>query len=73
MLMEKIYTLFMDFNKTLHSISAIVRQQFALSSLVEEVHSTSTIEGIHSTHRELKDILEGNVENRHFSAINEEI
>ena len=69
MLMQNIYTLFHDFNNTLHSISNIVEQQFALSSLVEEVHSTSSIEGIHSTHKELKDILDGNSGNSHFSAI----
>ena len=69
MLMEKIYTLFMAFNKILSKVSPIVSQQFALSSLIEEVHATSTIEGIHSTHRELKDILDGNAGNIHFSGI----
>ena len=69
MLMEKIYTLFTAFNRILNEVSPIVRQQFALSSLVEEVQATSNIEGIHSTHRELKDILDGNAGNTHFSGI----
>ena len=68
-LMEKIYSEFTEFMHIVQSLSAIVLQQFALSSLVEEVHSTSSIEGIHSTHRELKDILDGNSSNVHFSTI----
>ena len=69
MLMEKIHSQFADFTRTVQNLSPIILQQFALSSLVEEVHSTSSIEGIHSTHRELKDILDGNSSNVHFSSI----
>lgn len=69
LLMEKIYTGFTDFTRTLQNVSNIVLQQFALASLIDEVHSTSAIEGIHSTHRELKDILDGNIGNTHFSSI----
>ena len=68
-LVEKIYVQFSDFFKILHRITPIVQQQFALSSLIDEVHSTSSIEGIHSTHRELKDILEGSSNRKHFSTI----
>ncbi len=69
LLMQKIYTLFTNFLSILHIVTPIVQQQFALSCLIEEVHSTSSIEGIHSTHRELKDILDGNYYNNHFSSI----
>ncbi|MBQ6664088.1 MAG: Fic family protein [Synergistaceae bacterium] len=69
MLMEKIHSQFADFTRILQNLSPIVLQQFALSSLVDEVHSTSSIEGIHSTHRELKDILDGKSNNVHFSTI----
>ena len=64
--MEKIYTPFTDFNRILSKAGPIVSQQFALASLIEEVHATSTIEGIHSTHRELNDILDGSAGNIHF-------
>ena len=69
MLMEQIHSQFAIFSRTLREVSPIVVQQFALSSLVNEVHSTSSIEGIHSTHRELRDILDGNLNNAHFSSI----
>lgn len=69
MLIEKIYSLFNDFNNSLHSTTNIVEQQFALASLIDEVLSTSSIEGIHTTHRQLKDILDGNAGNIHFSAV----
>ena len=68
-IMEKIYIQFADFTHILQNVTSIVQQQFALSSLVDEVYSTSSIEGIHSTHRELKDILDGNSNNTHFSSI----
>lgn len=69
LLLEQIYT---SHNKLLDIINSIplpVVKQFELSCIVDEVHSTSAIEGIHSTHRELKEILEGNSHNKHFSSI----
>ncbi|MBQ4402027.1 MAG: hypothetical protein II832_07670 [Synergistaceae bacterium] len=69
MLMEKIYTGFTDFTRTLQNVSNIVLQQFALASLIDEVQSTSEIEGIHSTHRELREILYGETKRAHFSSI----
>ena len=69
LLMEKIYSLFSEFKNILNKVTPIVQQQFSLSCLIDEVHSTSSIEGIHSTHRELRDILEGHYQNSHFSSI----
>ena len=66
---EKIYTQFADFTHILQNVTNIVQQQSALLSIVDEVYSTSSIEGIHSTHRELKDILDSNSNNTHFSSI----
>ena len=68
-LVEKIYSLHADFLNILHNVPPIVQQQFSLLCLVDEVHSTSSIEGIHSTHRELKEILDGNYNRKHFSSI----
>ena len=67
--LERIYSLFADFISTLHGVTPIVQQQFTLACVIDEVHSTSDIEGIHSTHRELKDILENGNHNSHFSSI----
>lgn len=69
LLLQDIYTKFADFLNTLTNVTPIVLQQFSLSCLIDEVHSTSSIEGIHSTHRELKDILDGNSNSLHFSSI----
>lgn len=69
LLMQNIYTSFTEFLNIISNISHIVLQQLSLSCLIDEVHSTSSIEGIHSTHRELKDILDGNSNSRHFSSI----
>lgn len=69
MLMQNIYTEFAQFLSIMDKIPAIVLQQFSLSCLINEVHSTSSIEGIHSTHRELKDVLDGNSNSVHFSSI----
>lgn len=69
LLMQNIYTSFTHFINTINNISPIVQRQFSMSCLIDEVHSTSSIEGIHSTHRELKDILDGNSNSPHFSSI----
>lgn len=69
LLMQNIYTSFSSFLDILDNVPDIVLQQFSLSCLVDEVHSTSSIEGIHSTHRELKDILDGSSQSVHFSSI----
>ena len=69
LLLQDIYTSFTEFLNILRNVTPIVQRQFSLSCLINEVHSTSSIEGIHSTHRELKDILDGNSSNCHFSSI----
>ena len=69
LLSEKISASFNEFTITLGNTHEAVIHQFALSSIIDEVHATSSIEGIHSTHRELKEILEGTVSNNHFSSI----
>ena len=68
LLLENILSLFATFKDILHDIPHIVLRQFYMASLVDEVRSTSSIEGIHSTRRELHDVLEGNTK-KHFSSI----
>ena len=69
MLTEQIYQSFADFLFLTRTVSDVVMRQFRLSCIIAEVHSTSDIEGIHSTHRELKDILEDGNSKSHFSSI----
>ena len=69
LLLENILSLFATFTDILHDIPPVVMRQFYLACLVDEVRSTSSIEGIHSTHRELKEILDGNYQKKHFSSI----
>ena len=69
MLTQDIYSGFTEFLNILSNITPIIQRQFSLSCLIDEVHSTSSIEGINSTHRELKDIIDGNSRSLHFSSI----
>ena len=69
LMLEQISSLFAEFLNILPAVNTIVRNQFTLACVIDEVHSTSNIEGIHSTNRELKDILDGSTQNIHFSSI----
>ena len=69
MITQDIYSGFTEFLNILSNITPIIQRQFSLSCLIDEVHSTSSIEGINSTHRELKDIIDGNSRSLHFSSI----
>ena len=67
-LIEKVYRQYQKLLDIMKSISPLVLHQYSLSCIVDEVHSTSAIEGIHSTHRELKEVLEGK-NSLHFTSI----
>ena len=68
-LLERIYSQHSKLLTIIEDVPPLVLHQFGIYCIVDEVHSTSAIEGIHSTHRELQDILEGNSHSRHFSSI----
>lgn len=68
-LLEHTYIRHNELNEIISSFPNIALHQFALASIIDEVHSTSAIEGIHSTKRELKDVIEGNYSSSHFSSI----
>ena len=55
LLIEKVYRQYQKLLDIMQSISPLVLHQYPLSCIVNEVYSTSAIEGIHSTHRELKE------------------
>lgn len=69
LLLEKVYSSFAEFLNILSSLTPAVLNQYAMSCIVEEVHSTSDIEGIHSTQRELRELLDGLSSKNHFSSI----
>lgn len=59
LLTEKIYKSYEKLLYVVHSVPDVVLQQFSLLSILEEVKSTNDIEGVHSTRKELKKILDG--------------
>ena len=69
MLIEKIYKKHEDLLQALQVVPPLVLEQFILSSVVDEVRATSDIEGIHSTRREIKEVVSGSVQSARFSSI----
>ena len=68
LLLENIYEQQKRLVNIINSLPPLVIHQFGLNCLIDEVQATSAIEGIHSTRRELQDILEGK-KSVHFSSI----
>ena len=69
LLQERISRKYLEFVKLLDNTSPLVLLQFSLLCIVEEVDATSKIEGVHSSKRELKAILEGGDTSGRFSGI----
>lgn len=69
LLMEAIYKKFANLLIFINSVPSVVLYQFASLCMIDEVHSTSNIEGIHSTRQELKNILENKDKHSRFSSI----
>ena len=69
LLVEKIYRKHERLLEILNVISPLVIEQFVLFSLVEEVRATSDIEGVHSTRREIEDVIKGTTRSPRFSSI----
>ena len=44
-----------------NSVPPVILHQFTLLSILDEVKATNDIEGVHSTRKEIQDILDGNV------------
>ena len=59
LIMEHIYKSYENLLYVIHSVPKVVLNQFTLLSILEEVKSTNEIEGIHSTRKELRDIIDG--------------
>lgn len=61
LLTEKVYAAYERFVQLVEHLPPVVLQQFALLCIVDEVKSTNDIEGVHSTRKEIRDILDGTV------------
>lgn len=57
-LVEKFYKTYEQFLYTVNTVPPIVLYQFTRLSIVEEVKSTNDIEGVHSTKKEIREIIE---------------
>lgn len=66
---EKIYQRFSDVQQVLSAVPPLVLEQFILFCVVDEVRATSDIEGVHSTRKEIKDVINGEVQSARFSGI----
>lgn len=69
LLIEKIYEKQGKFSSLTEQVPQLLMHQFELMSVVDEVKSTSDIEGVHSTKQELKEIVEGEKKSPYFSSI----
>lgn len=68
-LTEEIYKKHEDLLQALRAVPPLVLEQFILSSVVDEVRATSDIEGIHSTRKEIKEVVSGSTQSARFSSI----
>jgi len=69
LLIEKIYKQQENFLRIIPKVSPLMLEQFEMFCVVDEVKSTSDIEGVHSTRRELKEIITGETTSPQFSSI----
>lgn len=70
LLTEKIYKAYENFLYVIHSVPPVVLHQFSLLSILDEVKSTNDIEGIHSTKKEIREIIDGTApQNARFASV----
>ena len=68
-LTEEIYKKHEDLLQMLNVLSPLVLEQYILGSAVDEIRATSDIEGVYSTRREVKDVMNGTTQSARFSSI----
>ena len=68
-LTEEIYKKHEDLLQMLNGVSPLVLEQYVLGSAVDEIRATSDIEGVYSTRREVKDVMNGTTQSARFSSI----
>lgn len=69
LLTEEIYKKHERLLSILSKIPELVKKQFIFWNLVDEVRATSDIEGVHSTRREIQDVVIGATQSARFSSI----
>ena len=69
LLSEEVYRKHEELLQALQVVPPLVLEQFVLGSLVDEVRATSDIEGVHSTRREIKEVVTGVTRSARFSSI----
>lgn len=69
LLTEEIYKKHEMLLQILNDVSPLLVEQYILGSIVDEVRATSDIEGVYSTRREVKDIMNGKTQSARFSSI----
>lgn len=67
LLMEKIYKNFYELEKIKNQLPNITLRQFLLASLIDEVQSTNDIEGVRSTKRQIRTVLESQPVPKNFA------
>ena len=65
LLMERIYKSYEVFLYLVNTVPHVILRQFSLLCIVDEVKSTNDIEGVRSTRREIKEILDGGIRKSH--------
>ena len=68
-LTDKIYQSQETLLKSVDEVPELLMDQFILACVVDEVRATSKIEGVHSTRREIKDVITGASNSSRFSSI----
>lgn len=68
-LIQQIYKKYEHLLSIINKIPKIALQQFELSCILEEVQSTNEIEGVHSTRKEIKEVLDGMASSSRFKSV----
>lgn len=69
-LTEQIYKAYEAFLYVVNTAPPVVRHQFSLLSILDEVKSTNDIEGVHSTKKEIREIIDGTApQNARFASV----
>lgn len=69
LLQEKIYKSYESFLRVFNGVPFVVLHQFSLTCLLDEVKSTNDIEGVQSTRKEIRNIIDGNPESPRLKSI----
>lgn len=69
LLIEQIYEKHALLLQTISAIPGIALRQYGLSCILDEVQSTNDIEGVHSTKKQIREIINGTSTSKRFNSI----